>query len=94
MTAPARLRVAFDGHVFTSPAGGVRRYVTGLTAALLEQAEPAELSALGVNPDVALPRGVRAVGAAATMPTNLGWCVEGLPRAWRTQRFDVFHSPA
>lgn len=86
--------MAFDGHAFTSPAGGVRRYVTGLTSALLDQADPAELSAVGVDANTALPPGIRAIEAASSLPTNLGWCVDGLPRACRTHLFDVFHAPA
>ena len=41
-----------------------------------------------------MPLGVRAVHARSWVPTNLGWSVDGLPRAARRTAFDVFHAPA
>ena len=41
-----------------------------------------------------MPRGVRGVHARSWVPTNLGWSVDGLPRAARRTPFDVFHAPA
>lgn len=78
-SAPRGLRVGFDGHALASPAGGVRRYVSELMAAL-----PL------VSPDIELI----AIDAAASLPTNLGRSCTGLPRAARSARLDVFHAPA
>lgn len=41
------LRIGFDGHAFSSPAGGVRRYLRELTSALTEIAPDAQLVAIG-----------------------------------------------
>lgn len=73
------LRVGFDRHALTSPAGGVRRYVSELIAAL-PLAEP------GIE--------LVAIDAGTTLPTNLGRTCIGLPRAARAAKLDVFHAPA
>lgn len=79
-TAVSRpLRVGFDRHALDSPAGGVRRYVSELMAALPVVAPGIELIA---------------IEAAASLPTNLGRSCTGLPRAARSARLDVFHAPA
>ena len=50
--------------------------------------------AIGAGEQQQLPRGVRGIGARSWVPTNLGWSVDGLPRAARRMAFDVFHAPA
>ena len=50
--------------------------------------------AIGAGQHSPLPRGVRGVRARSWVPTNLGWSVDGLPRAARRTAFDVFHAPA
>lgn len=87
------MRIAFDGHAFSSPAGGVRRYVSELARALAELPD-VHMLAIGAEPQASLPGGVRGVPAASWVPTNLGWSVDGLPRAARRTPFDVFHAPA
>jgi hypothetical protein len=46
------LRVGFDGHAFSSPAAGIRRYATELVGAMVSLGEPIELVALGGDPRV------------------------------------------
>ena len=41
------LRIGIDGRAFASPAPGIRRYVRGLTGALLALGEPLEIVVLG-----------------------------------------------
>ena len=50
--------------------------------------------AIGAGEPQPLPRGVRGVHARSWVPTNLGWSLDGLPRAARRTAFDVFHAPA
>ena len=85
--------MGIDGRAFTSPAAGVRRYVTELGSALLALGEPVELVALGGSPD-AVPAGVSHVGEPWHPPTNLGWTIAGLPRAASRARVDLIHAPA
>jgi glycosyltransferase involved in cell wall biosynthesis len=85
------MRVAFDGRAFDSPAGGVRRYVSELTQALLAVAPSVDLVAIG---GTAIPGGLAHRAASSIVPTNLGWCLAGLPVAARRTPFDVFHAPA
>lgn len=87
-------RIAFDGRAFSSPAGGVRRYVTELCAALTRIAPDVALVAVGGPADLVLPQGVTAVRASPTLPSSLGWAAVGLPLSARRTRFDVFHAPA
>lgn len=89
-----RLRIAFDGHALTSPAGGVRRYISELGAALVDLDAGIELVAVGARRADLVPRGIVGVPAPALLPTNLGWSVAGLPLAARSAGFDVFHAPA
>ncbi|MDA1183478.1 MAG: glycosyltransferase family 1 protein [Acidobacteria bacterium] len=88
------LRIGLDGRAFSSPAAGVRRYVNGLTRALLALGEPLSVVALGgTNPSV-IPEGVGHVAEPPHLPTNLGWTMVGLPQAaWRAG-VDVVHAPA
>ncbi len=88
------LRIAFDGRTLNSPAGGVRRYVRELFAVMHVAVPAAEVMAIGVSSAVSLPSGVRAANGAASLPTNLGWSLTGLPLAIRRTRCDVFHAPA
>jgi len=85
------MRIAIDGHSFDAKAGGVRRYVRELTAALRVASPSVGLVAIG-GTDV--PSGIDRRPAATLLPTNLGWCATGLPLAAARERFDVFHAPA
>jgi len=88
------LRIGIDGRAFVSPAAGVRRYVKGLTRALLALGEPIEIVALGGLDANSLPPGVGHVEEPPHPPTNLGWTLVGIPRAARRARIDVVHAPA
>jgi glycosyltransferase involved in cell wall biosynthesis len=88
------IRVGIDGRAFASPAPGVRRYVRGLTRALLALGEPLELVALGGHDSSAIPPGTRRVEEPPHPPTNLGWTLVGVPRAARRAKVDVIHAPA
>jgi glycosyltransferase involved in cell wall biosynthesis len=88
------LRVAFDGRTLTSPAGGVRRYVQELFGAMHAVAPDIEVVAVGATASAALPNHVRRAAGGASLPTNLGWSLSGLPiGAWRAA-VDLFHAPA
>src|SRR5687767_5195319 len=87
------LTVGIDGRAFTSPAAGVRRYVSALVPALKAADPTLELVALGGDPD-AVPAGVAHVAEPWHPPTNLGWSVLGLPRAAARAPVDVIHAPA
>ena len=88
------LRVGIDGRAFASPAAGVRRYVNGLTRALLALGEPVSVVALGGPDPSALPDGVLHLAESPHPPTNLGWTLVGLPLTARRASVDVMHSPA
>ena len=88
------LRVGIDGRAFASPAPGIRRYVSGLTRALLALGEPLEVVALGGHDSSAIPAGTRHVAEPPHPPTNLGWTLVGVPRAARRAQVDVIHAPA
>lgn len=88
-----RLTVGIDGRAFTSPAAGVRRYVSELVPALQSLGAPLELVALG-GAGESLPAGVRHVAEPWHPPTNLGWAAVGLPRAARRAHVDLIHAPA
>jgi len=90
----ATLRIGIDGRAFASPAAGVRRYIKGLTRALLALGEPLELVSLGGVDTSVLPPGVGHVAEPPHPPTNLGWTLVGLPRAARRAGVDVVHAPA
>jgi glycosyltransferase involved in cell wall biosynthesis len=87
------LRVGIDGHAFNSPAGGVRRYVNELTRACLQVAPDVEFIAIGAGAG-SLPSGLSDLPAQSWLPSNLGWCLDGLPRAYRRATLDLFHAPA
>jgi glycosyltransferase involved in cell wall biosynthesis len=88
------LRIGIDGRAFASPAPGIRRYVRGLSRALLALGEPIELVALGGRDSSAIPAGARHIAEPPHPPTNLGWTLVGVPRAARRARVDVIHAPA
>lgn len=87
------LRVGVDGRAFSSPAGGVRRYVSELYAAIAEHHPDVEVVAIGAPPDAELPAGMRR-RPAITFPTNLGWMAASIPLAARGAALDVYHAPA
>lgn len=87
-----RLRVGIDGRAFTSPAAGVRRYVTELAQALLALPE-VEMVALGGSRE-AVPDGLGHVAEPWHPPTNFGWTIAGLPRAAARAGVDLIHAPA
>jgi glycosyltransferase involved in cell wall biosynthesis len=88
------IRIGIDGRAFASPAGGVRRYLEGLTRALLALDDAPELVALGGRDSSALPAGVGYVDEPPHPPTNLGWTLVGLPRAASRAAVDLIHAPA
>jgi alpha-1,3-rhamnosyl/mannosyltransferase len=83
-----RLRIGVDGRAFASPAGGVRRYVWELYAAMARSGG-VDVVAIGAG---AVPAGVTAL-PASSLPTNLGWMGVSLPLAARRASVDVFHAP-
>jgi glycosyltransferase involved in cell wall biosynthesis len=88
------LRIGIDGRAFTSRAGGVRRYVRELAGALPAVDPGVQLVAIGPEENATLPQHVAAQPASSRVPTNLGWSVDGLPRAWCQAGLDLFHAPA
>jgi glycosyltransferase involved in cell wall biosynthesis len=88
-----KLRVGIDGRSFTSPAAGVRRYVSSLVPALKAADESLELVALGGSRD-AVPADVPYIDESWHPPTNLGWSAVGLPRAASRAGVEVIHAPA
>ena len=87
------LRVGFDGHAFSSPAAGIRRYSTELVSALTSLGEPLEIVALGGEAGV-VPPGIERVPESAHPPTNAGWTLIGLPRTAARARVEVLHAPS
>ena len=87
------MRVGFDARALVSPAAGVRRYARELFAAMANL-DGVEVVAAGTSAGADLPAGVTAAAGAASLPTNLGWMISGLPRAARSARLDVFHAPS
>jgi len=87
------IRVGIDGRAFSSPAAGVRRYVSELVPALLSSGDALDLVALG-GAAASIPSGVRHVSEPWHPPSNLGWAAVGLPRAARRAAVDLIHAPA
>jgi len=87
------IRVGIDGRAFTSPAAGVRRYVTELVPALRASRDALELIALGGAAE-SIPAGMPHVPEGWHPPTNLGWTAVGLPLAARRAAVDLIHAPA
>jgi hypothetical protein len=85
------MKVALDGRAFDSPAGGVRRYVNELFAAVARVAPEVTVTAIGGR---SATSAMRHRAGGPSLPTNLGWCATGLPLAARSVEFDVFHAPA
>ncbi len=94
MPCPTPLRIGFDGRTFSSPSGGIRRYVFELAGALGSIACDVHIFAIGASTSKPLPPGVVAVPARSWLPSNLGWALQGLPFAARRIALDVFHAPA
>ena len=88
------LRVGIDGRAFTSPARGVRRYVTELCRAVHALDAAVQLVVIGAEPDARLPADLAAVPEPLALPTNLGRHVSSLPVAIRRARLDLYHAPA
>lgn len=88
-----RFRIGVDGRAFSSPAGGVRRYVWEIYGAVPRVAPDVDVVAIGASHGDALPHGVTGYPARA-FPTNLGWMALSIPLAVRDARLDVFHAPA
>ena len=88
-----RFRIGVDGRAFSSPAGGVRRYVWEIYGALPRVAPDVDVVAIGAAHGDALPQGVTGY-PARSFPTNLGWMALSIPLAVRRARLDVFHAPA
>jgi glycosyltransferase involved in cell wall biosynthesis len=88
-----RFRIGVDGRTFSSPAGGVRRYVWEVYGALARVAPDVDTIAIGAAHGDALPPGVTG-HPARSFPTNLGWMAASIPLAAPSARLDVFHAPA
>jgi glycosyltransferase involved in cell wall biosynthesis len=88
-----KLKVGIDGRAFSSPAAGVRRYVSELVPAMLAAGDAPEIVALGGRAE-AVPVGVPHVPEPRHPPTNLGWAAVGLPRAAARAGVDLIHAPA
>lgn len=86
------LRVGVDGRAFSSPAGGVRRYVSELYGAIGRIDRRVQIVAIGGSADAA-PPGIEWT-SAISFPTNLGWMAASIPLAARRARLDVYHAPA
>jgi glycosyltransferase involved in cell wall biosynthesis len=87
-------RIGFDGRALASPAAGVRRYATELFGALAALDGDLTIVAVGTPDPTGVPEGVERAPGAASLPTNAGWMLSGLPRAARQARLDLFHAPA
>lgn len=99
MTRTARrIRIGIDAGALVFPAGGVRRYVRELLAALPEAASavsaPVEFVAVGPAPGVDVPPPVLRGPRVVTLPTNLARAALALPWAIHRARLDLFHAPA
>jgi len=85
---------AVDGRAFSSPAGGVRRYVSELYSALGRQGVGMAVDAIGAAPDASLPPVCRSVSEAWSPPTNLGRHAVGVPLTLARGAAAVYHAPA
>ena len=86
--------MAVDGRAFASPAGGVRRYVSELYAALAALDPDLRVAAVGAAPGASLPAACQPTPEWPSPPTNLGRHAVGLPLALARGRYDVYHAPA
>jgi len=87
------LRIGIDGHAFSSPAAGIRRYSCELVRALASLGEPVDIVALGGKPGT-VPPGVERVAESAHPPSNAGWTLVGLPRTASRAGVQLIHAPA
>ncbi len=87
------LRIGFDGRALVSPAAGVRRYTRELFGAL-SRIDGLTVVAIGAPAATDLPDLVQRVNPTASLPTNAGWMLSGLPRSARRAQLDVFHAPS
>lgn len=88
------MRIAIDGRALSSPAGGVRRYVSELWAAMGEAAPDLTGVVIGGDAALAASLGLAHVPTPAGPPTNLGWSAWTLPRALAQAEAAVCHAPA
>jgi glycosyltransferase involved in cell wall biosynthesis len=88
------MRIGFDGRSLDAPAGGVRRYASGLLEALPRVAPESHVVLFGAVRKPPLPGRFEHRSVHRLAPTNLGWSLVDLPRAVRETRLDVFHAPA
>lgn len=88
-----RLRIGFDGHAFSSPAAGIRRYSTELVCALVSLGEPLDMVALGGDAGT-IPSGVEHISDSAHPPSNAGWTLIGLPRTAARAGVELIHAPS
>jgi glycosyltransferase involved in cell wall biosynthesis len=93
LNSRSALRVGFDGHAFTSPAAGIRRYATELVRALVSLGEPLEIVALGGEAG-AVPFGVERISESPHPPSNAGWTLIGLPRTAARAGVHLIHAPS
>ena len=87
------MRIGFDARALVSPAAGVRRYTRELFGAMAAL-DGVDVVAAGTAPGADLPAGVSSTAASASLPTNVGWMISGLPRSARSAKLDVFHAPS
>ncbi len=87
------MRIGFDARALVSPAAGVRRYTRELFGAMAAL-DGIDVVAAGTATGADLPAGVSSAAASASLPTNVGWMISGLPRSARSANVDVFHAPS
>jgi hypothetical protein len=87
------LRVGIDGRAFSSPAAGVRRYVSALVPALGALGAPLDLVVLGGSP-ADVPGGLEHEPEPRHPPTNLGWTLVGCRSRPGAPAVDLLHAPA
>jgi glycosyltransferase involved in cell wall biosynthesis len=68
--------------------------VRELFGALAALDDTLRIVAVGTPPGTVVPPRVERTPMPATIPTNFGWMVSGLPRAARKARLDLFHAPS
>ena len=88
------MRIGFDGRSLDAPAGGVRRYASGLLEALPSVAPESHVVLFGARRRPTLPGSFEHRSVLRLAPTNLGWSLVDLPRAVRKTGVDLFHAPA
>ena len=86
--------MAVDGRAFASPAGGVRRYVSELYAALATRDRERRFDAIGAAPGRPLPVNCTPCAEWPSPPTNLGRHAVGLPLTLARGGYAAYHAPA